>query len=36
MLGWVFGICGAALFWIAVFGLYKLISRLNDFIINGR
>lgn len=36
MLAWILGICLAVLYWAAIFGLYKGISRLNDFLINGR
>jgi hypothetical protein len=37
MLSWILGfLLGAILFLAAVFGFYKLIHRLIDFIIQGR
>lgn len=36
MLGWILGVIVAIQVWLAVFGLYKLIHRLIDFIIYGR
>lgn len=37
MLWWILGcLLGVVLFWVLVFGLYKLVGRLNDFLINGR
>jgi hypothetical protein len=36
MIDWILGALGAGLFWVVIYGLYRLLSRLNRFIINGR
>jgi len=36
MIGWVLGFVGAILLWLTIFGFYKLISRLVEFLIYGK
>jgi len=36
MIGWVLGFVGAIFLWLAIFGFYKLISRLVEFLIYGK
>lgn len=36
MLDWIFYCAGGLPFLAAAFGLFKLATRLNDFLINGR